>query len=46
MARAVGLDLGSRTLKLVELSGSTKAFKVHLEDMHPMKQRPSVLNPV
>src|SRR5438128_3084431 len=29
MARAVGLDVGSRTLKLVELSGSVKAFKVH-----------------
>ena len=28
MARAVGLDVGTKTLKLVELSGSAKAFKV------------------
>jgi type IV pilus assembly protein PilM len=28
MARAVGLDIGSRTIKVVELSGSPKAFKV------------------
>ena len=28
MPRAVGLDVGTRTLKLVELSGSPKAFKV------------------
>ncbi len=28
MPRAVGLDIGSRNLKLVELSGSAKAFKV------------------
>lgn len=28
MPRAVGLDVGTRTLKLVELSGSAKAFKV------------------
>lgn len=28
MARAVGLDIGSRTIKLVELSGSAKSFKI------------------
>ena len=28
MPRAVGLDVGTRTLKLVELSGSPKAFKI------------------
>jgi type IV pilus assembly protein PilM len=28
MARAVGLDIGSRTIKVVELSGSPKAFKI------------------
>ena len=28
MARAVGLDIGSRTIKVVELNGSPKAFKV------------------
>lgn len=28
MPRAVGLDLGSRTLKVVEISGSAKSFKV------------------
>ena len=32
MARAVGLDVGTRTLKLVELSGSAKAFKVQRLD--------------
>ncbi len=28
MARALGLDIGSRTIKIVELTGSAKAFKV------------------
>jgi type IV pilus assembly protein PilM len=28
MARAVGLDIGSRSIKVVELSGSPKAFKI------------------
>ena len=28
MGRAVGLDIGSRTIKVVELAGSPKAFKV------------------
>jgi type IV pilus assembly protein PilM len=28
MARAVGLDIGSRTIKVVELSGGPKAFRV------------------
>lgn len=28
MARAVGLDIGSRTIKVVELSGTPKSFKV------------------
>jgi type IV pilus assembly protein PilM len=38
MARAVGLDIGSRLLKLVELSGSAKAFKVHRLIVRPMPQ--------
>jgi type IV pilus assembly protein PilM len=38
MARAVGLDIGSRLLKLVELSGSAKAFKVHRLLVRPMPQ--------
>jgi type IV pilus assembly protein PilM len=28
MARAVGLDIGTRTIKVVEISGSPKAFKI------------------
>src|SRR5262245_53532895 len=28
MARAVGLDIGTRTIKVVELSGSPKAFRI------------------
>src|SRR5262245_9948436 len=38
MARAVGLDVGNRLLKLVELSGSTKAFKVHRLAVRPMPE--------
>ncbi len=29
MPRAVGLDIGSRTIKVVEVSGTAKSFKVH-----------------
>jgi type IV pilus assembly protein PilM len=38
MARAVGLDIGSRLLKLVELSGSAKAFRVHRLLVRPVPQ--------
>src|SRR5436190_21661054 len=36
MPRAVGLDLGTRLLKLVELSGSAKSFKIHRIVVHPV----------
>src|SRR5262245_61508869 len=38
MPRAVGLDIGSRTLKLVELSGSAKAFKVQKVEVRPVPE--------
>jgi type IV pilus assembly protein PilM len=38
MARAVGLDIGSRTLKAVLLSGSAKAFKVQRVLIRPMPE--------
>ncbi len=38
MPRAVGLDVGTRTLKLVELSGSAKAFKVQRFLVRPMPE--------
>lgn len=38
MPRAVGLDVGTRTLKLVELSGSPKAFKVQRFLVRPMPE--------
>jgi type IV pilus assembly protein PilM len=36
MARAVGLDIGSRTIKVVELNGNPKAFKVLRVITRPM----------
>ena len=38
MPRAVGLDVGTRTLKLVELSGSAKAFKVQRFLVRPLPE--------
>src|SRR5262245_8950238 len=38
MPRGVGLDIGSRTLKLVELSGSAKSFKVQRLWVRPVPQ--------
>lgn len=38
MARAVGLDIGTRTIKVVELNGSPKAFKVMRVITRPMPE--------
>ena len=38
MARAVGLDIGTRTIKVVELNGSPKAFKVTRVITRPMPE--------
>src|SRR5512139_1708849 len=38
MPRAVGLDIGTRLLKLVELRGSAKSFKIHRLVVRPMPE--------
>jgi type IV pilus assembly protein PilM len=38
MPRAVGLDIGSRLLKLVELRGSAKSFKIHKLVVRPFPE--------
>ena len=43
MARAVGLDIGTRTIKVVELSGSPKAFKVQRVAVREVPQAPLVV---
>ncbi len=40
MARAVGLDIGARTIKVVELSGNPKAFKVQRVAVRDVPQPP------
>jgi|GEM_PF-4507422 len=44
MARAVGLDIGTRTIKVVELSGSPKAFKVQRVAVRDVPQAPLVVS--
>jgi type IV pilus assembly protein PilM len=43
MARAIGLDIGSRSIKVVELSGSGKAFKVQRVAVRELPQPPAVV---
>jgi type IV pilus assembly protein PilM len=41
MARAVGLDIGSHTIKVVELTGSPKAFRIQRVAVREIPQPPS-----
>jgi type IV pilus assembly protein PilM len=42
MVRAVGLDIGSRSIKVVELSGSPKSFKVQRVAVREVPEPPEV----
>lgn len=45
MARAVGLDIGSHSIKLVELSGSPRAFKVQRVAVRDLPPAPAAGSP-